>query len=166
MQPKVKLTPRKIGVQGPSMRRKEPTKMSQFSREELSELKRLSAMLPPRAAKEQDPAQLVLNAANYIQQLVATVRARVNKGTLPIGTELTLNVNRITNVPHTGLTQAMDMESGIKVFLVSKYVPILCTIYASGWDRTDLLIAQCEAPVCILSKAVRVTRSSFTIDDV
>ncbi|KAE9420961.1 hypothetical protein Angca_000255 [Angiostrongylus cantonensis] len=84
MQPKVKLTPRKIGVQGPSIRRKEPTKMSQFSREELSELKRLSAMLPPRAAKEQDPAQLVLNAANYIQQLVATVRARVNKGTLPI----------------------------------------------------------------------------------
>uniref|UniRef100_A0A0K0DDI0 BHLH domain-containing protein n=1 Tax=Angiostrongylus cantonensis TaxID=6313 RepID=A0A0K0DDI0_ANGCA len=86
MQPKVKLTPRKIGVQGPSIRRKEPTKMSQFSREELSELKRLSAMLPPRAAKEQDPAQLVLNAANYIQQLVATVRARVNKGTLPIVT--------------------------------------------------------------------------------
>ncbi|KAJ1355519.1 hypothetical protein KIN20_012960 [Parelaphostrongylus tenuis] len=84
MQPKVKLTPRKIGVQGPSIRRKEPAKVPQFSREELSELKRLSAMLPPRAAKEQDPAQLVLNAANYIQQLVATVRARVNKGTLPV----------------------------------------------------------------------------------
>ncbi|EPB68505.1 hypothetical protein ANCCEY_12408 [Ancylostoma ceylanicum] len=41
-------------------------------------------MLPPRAAKEQDPAQLVLNAANYIQQLVATVQARVHKGTLPV----------------------------------------------------------------------------------
>ncbi|KJH52129.1 hypothetical protein DICVIV_01715 [Dictyocaulus viviparus] len=85
MQPKSKLTPRKIGVQGPSIRKKEPTKTQQFSREELTELKRLSAILPPRAGKEQDPAQLVLNAANYIQQLVATVRVRVNKGTLPIG---------------------------------------------------------------------------------
>ncbi|KIH57452.1 hypothetical protein ANCDUO_12357 [Ancylostoma duodenale] len=85
MQPKLKLGPRKIGVQGPSIRKRESPKEPQFTRDELAELKRLSAMLPPRAAKEQDPAQLVLNAANYIQQLVATVQARVHKGTLPVG---------------------------------------------------------------------------------
>ncbi|KAL6739664.1 hypothetical protein Aduo_013095 [Ancylostoma duodenale] len=84
MQPKLKLGPRKIGVQGPSIRKRESPKEPQFTRDELAELKRLSAMLPPRAAKEQDPAQLVLNAANYIQQLVATVQARVHKGTLPV----------------------------------------------------------------------------------
>ncbi|KAK6041212.1 hypothetical protein COOONC_21283 [Cooperia oncophora] len=84
MQPKVKLTPRKIGIQGPSIRKRESTKRPEFTEDEKAELKRLSTMLPPRAAKEQDPAQLVLNAANYIQQLVATVRARVHNGTLPI----------------------------------------------------------------------------------
>ncbi|VDO61913.1 unnamed protein product [Heligmosomoides polygyrus] len=91
MQPKLKLTPRKIGVQGPSIKKRgymkfaESSKQPDFTKDEIAELKRLSVMLPPRAGKEQDPAQLVLNAANYIQQLVATVRARVHNGTLPIG---------------------------------------------------------------------------------
>ncbi|VDM79403.1 unnamed protein product [Strongylus vulgaris] len=84
MQPKVKLGPRKIGVQGPSFKKRESPKEPQFTADELAELKRLTALLPPRAAKEQDPAQLVLNAANYIQQLVATVQARVHRGTLPV----------------------------------------------------------------------------------
>ncbi|CAJ0602563.1 unnamed protein product [Cylicocyclus nassatus] len=84
MQPKVKLGPRKIGVQGPSIKKRESPREPQFTPDEMAELKRLTALLPPRAAKEQDPAQLVLNAANYIQQLVATVQARVHRGTLPV----------------------------------------------------------------------------------
>nr|CDJ82686.1 Hypothetical protein CBG13811 [Haemonchus contortus] len=84
MQPKVKLTPRKIGIQGPSIRKRGSTKPPEFTEDEQAELNRLVMMLPPRAAKERDPAQLVLNAANYIQQLVATVEARVQNGTLPV----------------------------------------------------------------------------------
>lgn len=55
-----------------------------FTREELRELRRLSATLPP-SRRATNPADTVQNAAIYIQQLVATVQARVANGTLPRG---------------------------------------------------------------------------------
>ncbi|VDL71689.1 unnamed protein product [Nippostrongylus brasiliensis] len=110
MQPKLKLTPRKIGIQGPSIRKRESTKRAEFSDDEIAELKRLSTMLPPRAAKEQDPAQLVLNAANYIQQLVATVRARVHNGTLPIEALAALPPGSSTSSRHVHRKKRRSIE--------------------------------------------------------
>ncbi|CDX47477.1 BHLH domain-containing protein [Caenorhabditis elegans] len=39
----------------------------------------------PVSPKNCDPADVVLRAASYIDQLVATVQARVKNGTLPMG---------------------------------------------------------------------------------
>ncbi|CAD6194224.1 unnamed protein product [Caenorhabditis auriculariae] len=86
MQPQVKIAPKKIGVQGPSMKKKaaSPPAIS-FNAEERAELRKLSAMLPPtpRSSSSSDPTEIVVHAANYIQRLVATVHARVNTGSLP-----------------------------------------------------------------------------------
>ncbi|CAP32539.1 Protein CBG13811 [Caenorhabditis briggsae] len=51
--------------------------------QERVELKKLEKMLPV-SPKNCDPAEVVLRAASYIDQLVATVQARVKNGTLPI----------------------------------------------------------------------------------
>uniref|UniRef100_A0A1I7WNJ9 BHLH domain-containing protein n=1 Tax=Heterorhabditis bacteriophora TaxID=37862 RepID=A0A1I7WNJ9_HETBA len=106
--PNAKIVPRKIGVQGPSIKKKGKfglfkilttscliyylltfivivsSSSPSFTRDEMVELRRLSTMLPP-AARGRDAADLVMHAASYIQQLVATVHARVNNGTLPLG---------------------------------------------------------------------------------
>lgn len=53
------------------------------------EMKRLSTMLPNRiqhkTAHSIDPIQLINNTVQYINQLSATVIARVQNGTLPKG---------------------------------------------------------------------------------
>lgn len=52
--------------------------------QERVELRKLEQMLPV-SPKNCDPADVVLRAASYIDQLVATVQARVKNGTLPMG---------------------------------------------------------------------------------
>ncbi|KAF1755819.1 hypothetical protein GCK72_012269 [Caenorhabditis remanei] len=51
--------------------------------QERVELRKLEKMLPV-SPKNSDPTDVVLRAASYIDQLVATVQARVKNGTLPI----------------------------------------------------------------------------------
>jgi hypothetical protein len=56
--------------------------------EEMQEMRRLSQILPSgmRTANPQnDPLQLIQNAAQYINQLTATLVARVQNGSIPQG---------------------------------------------------------------------------------
>ncbi|CAI5449412.1 unnamed protein product [Caenorhabditis angaria] len=84
MHPTVSIAPKKIGMASTSsgIKKAKTTAQVRFNAEERAELKKLSAMLPP-TPKSTDPSQVVFQAATYIQQLVATVQARVNNGTLP-----------------------------------------------------------------------------------
>ncbi|CAB3410018.1 unnamed protein product [Caenorhabditis bovis] len=79
--PKIVNAPKKIGGAGPSKRRSPSTSLS-LNAAERAELKKLTALLPsgPRSG---DASKVVMQAATYIQQLAATVQARVKNGTLP-----------------------------------------------------------------------------------
>ncbi|CAL2038709.1 hypothetical protein CAEBREN_15075 [Caenorhabditis brenneri] len=60
-----------------------PSTQPHLNCEERVELKKLEKMLPV-SPKNADPTDVVLRAASYIDQLVATVQARVKNGTLPM----------------------------------------------------------------------------------
>uniref|UniRef100_A0A1I7T1Q5 BHLH domain-containing protein n=1 Tax=Caenorhabditis tropicalis TaxID=1561998 RepID=A0A1I7T1Q5_9PELO len=60
-----------------------PSTPTNLNTQERVELKKLEKMLP-MSPRNSDPTDVVLRAASYIDQLVATVQARVKNGTLPI----------------------------------------------------------------------------------
>ncbi|CAI2352254.1 unnamed protein product [Caenorhabditis sp. 36 PRJEB53466] len=92
MAPCPKIGPKKIAslVSASAVAKKShgaPTSSEQhpsLNGEERAELRKLAAMLPSSSPSNCDASDVVLRAATYIDQLVATVQARVKNGTLPV----------------------------------------------------------------------------------
>uniref|UniRef100_A0A0N4ZBL6 BHLH domain-containing protein n=1 Tax=Parastrongyloides trichosuri TaxID=131310 RepID=A0A0N4ZBL6_PARTI len=65
-----------------NMKNFKPKKVAGLSNEEIREMEKLRRMLPP-GMNTQDPAELLLNVANYIGKLTSKVVEKVHNGSLP-----------------------------------------------------------------------------------